>query len=129
MAVLDKYSIVAKPPKITNAREKADVMQKVNRNFLAGLDKQIALAKAYKPGAKEKRSWVTRDADAGNSWITVRYGNRPIVLKGTKKTTIGPVPVGDVAKVFEDVKKAHGAGELESALKKVAMLGPRKKQS
>jgi len=128
MGLLEQYQVTSKPPKITKAREKRDVMDKVNKNFLAGLEKQIAQAKAYKPGAKDAKSWVTRDADSGKAWITMRYGARPMVIKGTTKTTLGPVDVGDVVKVLQDVKKAHGNGELQSALQKASVLGPRKKK-
>ena len=128
MSILEQYQITSKPPKITKVREKRDVMNKVNKNFLAGLDKQIAQAKVYKPGAKDAKSWVTRDADAGKAWITLRYGARPMVIKGTTKTTLGPVAAADVVKVLQDVKKAHANGELLTALQKASVLGPRKKK-
>jgi hypothetical protein len=128
MGLLEQYQVTNKPPKVTKAREKRDVMEKVNRNFLAGLEKQIAQAKAYKPGAKDAKSWVTRDADADKAWITLRYGARPMVIKGTTKTTLGPVEMGDVVKVLQDVKKAHASGELQTALQKASVLGPRKKK-
>jgi len=128
MGLLEQYQVTNKPPKVTKAREKRDVMEKVNKNFLAGLEKQIVQAKAYKPGAKDAKSWVTRDADAGKAWITLRYGARPMVIKGTTKTTLGPVEMGDVVKVLQDVKKAHASGELQTALQKASVLGPRKKK-
>ena len=128
MSVLEQYQITSKPPKITKVREKRNVMEKVNKNFLAGLDKQISQAKAYKPGAKDAKSWVTRDAEAGNAWITIRYGARPMVIKGTTKTTLGPVSIDAVLKALQDVKKAHANGELEAALQRASVLGPRKKK-
>ncbi len=128
MSVLEQYQITSKPPKIIKVREKRDVMEKVNKNFLAGLEKQIAQAKAYKPGAKDAKSWVTRDAEAGKAWITIRYGARPMVIKGTTKTTLGPVPINVVVKALQDVKKAHANGEFEAALQKASVLGPRKKK-
>ena len=128
MSVLEQYQITSKPPKITKVREKRDVMEKVNKNFLTGLDKQIAQAKAYKPGAKDAKSWVTRDADAGQAWITLRYGARPLVIKGTTKTTLGPIPIEAIQKALQDIKKAHANGEFETALQKASVLGPRKKK-
>ena len=129
MAVLDKYKIIANPPKVKKTRAKADIMDKVNRNFAAGIDRQIKQARAYRPGAKTPRSWVTRDVDSGRAWITIRYGTRAVPLKGTTKSTIGPVPMDSVVTVMEDVKAAHAKGELDAALRKVAVLGPRKKKS
>ncbi len=127
MSVLEQYQITSKPPKIAKVREKRDVMEKVKKNFLASLEKQIAQAKAYKPGAKDAKSWVTRDVEAGNAWITIRYGARPMVIKGTTKTTLGPVPIDVVVKALQDVKKAHANGEFDAALQKASVLGPRKK--
>lgn len=127
MAVLDKYKVSKAPPEITRARAKRDPMEKVNRNFLKGLEKQVAQAKAWKPGARDLRSWVTRDEAKGEAWITVKYGPWPVPIKGTSKSTIGPVKLGEIPKVFEDIRKAHQSSELEAALKKVAFKGPRKK--
>jgi hypothetical protein len=126
MPILEKYSITAKPPKIAKKKEKADAMVKVHTKFLAGLKKQRAKAKAWKPGAKDLRSWVTRDVDANRAWVTVKYGARPVPLKG-QKSTIGPVPLDKLDKLFTDIKTAHAAGELDAGLQKVATLGPRKK--
>ena len=129
MAVLDKYKIVAKPPKVKKKRAKSDIMDKVNRNFAAGIERQIKQARAYRSGAKTPRSWVTRDVDNGRAWVTIRYGTRAVPLKGSTKSTIGPVPLDSVVNVLEDVKSAHAKGELDTALRKVAVLGPRKKKS
>jgi hypothetical protein len=127
MAVLDKYKLLTSPPKITKARAAKNPMEKVNRNFLAGLKKQLKKAKAWRPGAKDLRSWVTRDEAKGQAYVTVKYGPWPIAIRGTKKSTIGPVKLDDVPKILEDVKKAFEAGELEAGLRKVAFRGPRKK--
>lgn len=127
MSVLNKYKLVTSPPKVTKVRVAKNPMEKVNRNFLKGLEKQLKKAKAWKPGAKDLRSWVTRDERSGKSYVTVKYGPWPVPVKGNKRSTIGPVKLNDVPKVLEDVKKAFKAGELDAGLKKVAFRGPRKK--
>ncbi|MDP6688523.1 MAG: hypothetical protein QF384_03400, partial [Alphaproteobacteria bacterium] len=101
MPILKKYSITAKPPKIAKKREKANLVAKVNTKFLAGLKKQRAQAKAWKPGSKDLRSWVTRDVDSNRAWVTVKYGARPVPIKG-QKSTIGPVPLDQLDKLFAD---------------------------
>ena len=129
MSILDKYTITKKPPKLAVAKMRAgkDPMEKANKTFIAGLDKQLKQANAWKPGAKDARSWVTRDEANDRAWVTVKYGPWPVPIKGQTKTTLGPVKIADVPKVIEDIRQAHAAGELESALKKVAIRGTRKK--
>lgn len=129
MSLLDKYTVTNKPPKLAKAKTASNPMAKVHRNFLAGLDRQLQQVKAWKPGAKDSRSWVTRDEANNRAWVTLKYGPWPVPLKGRTKSTIGPVRIEDVPKVFEDIRKAHAAGELDAALKKVAFRGPRKKSA
>ena len=129
MGVLDKYTVSAKPPKLAKVKSSTDPMAKVNKNFIAGLDKQLQQAKSWKPGTKESRSWVTRDEDSNRAWVTLKYGPWPVPLKGRTKSTLGPVRIEDVPKLLEDIRKAHAAGELDSALKKVAIRGPRKRSA
>lgn len=129
MGLLDKYTVTAKPPKLAKARTSADPMAKVHKNFVAGLDRQLQQAKSWKSGAKDSRSWVTRDEASNRAWVTLKYGPWPVPLKGRTKSTIGPVRIEDLPKVFEDIRKAHASGELDAALKKVAFRGPRKKSA
>ena len=126
MSILDKYSITANPPKIKKKKVKPTAMAKVNAKFLAGLKKQRAQAKAWKSGAKDARSWVTRDVEGHRAWVTVKYGARPVSIKG-KKSTLGPVVLGKLDQLFADIIAAHAAGELDSGLKKASTLRPRKK--
>ena len=128
MSILSKYTISSKPPKLSTPRTGKNPMEKVNRTFLAGLEKQLKQAKTWKPGAKESRSWVTRDEAKNQAWVTVKYGPWPVPLKGNTKTTLGPVKIENVPSVFEDVRKAHAAGELDAGLKKIAFKGPRRRR-
>ena len=127
MGLLDKYKVMAKPPKLKKSRQKLDNMVKVNKKFLAGLQKQAKLAEAWKPGAKDMRSWVTRNIHSNQAWVTVKYGARAVTLKG-RKATLGPVALDRVGTVFDDIRPAHAAGELDAGLKKAAVLGSRKKK-
>ena len=127
MGVLGKYKVITKPPKITRQRSKAAPIEGVRKKFLAGAARQKKQAKAWKPGAKDLRSWVTRDEDRDQAWVTVKYGARPVAIKGNSQSTIGPVRINDVPQVFDDIEKAAQAGELDKSLLKVAIQGPRKK--
>lgn len=128
MGVLDEYKLTAKPPRIRPMGAKVTPMERIRKTFLAGVEKQKAQAKAWKPGAKDLRSWVTRDDGRGLAWVTVKYGPRPVPLKGKAQSTIGPVKLSALPKVFDDIKKAAQAGELDAGLKKLAVQGPRKKK-
>ena len=129
MSVLKKYKVTTNAPKVSARRSKAPPLAAVRKKFISGVDKQKAQAKAWKSGAKDLRSWVTRDEMRGLAWITVKYGARPVAIKGTKGSTIGPVNLEQVVSVFDDIKKAAEAGELDAGLTKAATLGPRKKKS
>lgn len=126
MGSLDKYKISTQPPKISRRVAKASPIDAIRATFLAGLKKQKAQAAAWKPGAKDLRSWVTRDEARGLAWVTVKYGARPVPVKGATKSTIGPIKLADLPRVFDDVEKAAQAGELDKGLLKAATLGPRK---
>ena len=126
MSILDKYSVIAKPPKLKKKKEKPSAMAKVNAKFLAGLKKQRAQAKAWKPRAKDQRSWVTRDVEGNRAWVTVKYGARPVFVKA-QRSTLGPVALNKVDQLFADIMAAHAAGELDAGLKKASTLRPRKK--
>ena len=126
MGVLDKYSLVIRAPKIDRKGSMETPIIKIRNKFLIGVDKQKAQAKNWKPGVKDLRSWVTRDEARGLAWVTVKYGARPIPIKGNARSTIGPVKLGQVTSVFDDIKKAAKAGELDAGLKKASILGPRK---
>lgn len=128
MGVLDKYKVTTKPPKIRAVRAKASPIDALRKKFIAGVERQKAQANAWKPGAKDLRSWVTRDQERGLAWVTVKYGARAMPVKGTTRSTIGPVKLDEVSRVFDDIKKAALAGDLDAGLKKVATLGPRKKK-
>ncbi len=128
MGVLDKYKLTAKPPRIRPMGAKVTPMERIRKTFLAGVEKQKAQAKAWKPGAKDLRSWVTRDDGRGLAWVTVKYGPWPVPIKGKAQATIGPVKLSAVPMVFDDIKKAAQAGELDAGLKKLAVQGPRKKK-
>ncbi len=128
MGALEKYKLSTNPPKIDRKVAKAAPIDGIRRKFIAGAAKQKAQAKAWKPGAKDLRSWVTRDEDRGLAWVTVKYGARPVPVKGTAQSTIGPVRLKEVPKVFDDLKQAAQAGELDRGLQKVAIQGPRKKK-
>jgi hypothetical protein len=104
MGALDKYKLTTKPPKISRKVAKP-----------APIDGDL-------------RSWVTRNEDSGLAWVTVKYGPRPVPIKGTAQATIGPVRLNEVPRVFDDVKKAAQAGELDKGLRNVAIQGPRKKK-
>ena len=126
MSILDKYAVIAKPPKIKKKKEKPSAMAKVNAKFLAGLKKQRAQAKAWKPDAKDSRSWVTRDVESNQAWVTVKYGARPVPIKG-QKSTLGPVTLDKLDQLFADIIAAHEVGELNTGLQKASTLRPRKK--
>lgn len=128
MGVLDKYKTAIKPPKIRARRAKVAPMDAIRKKFIAGVERQKAQAKTWKPGAKDLRSWVTRDEARGLAWVTVKYGARTVLVKGTTRSTIGPVKLNQVSGVFDDIKKAAQAGELDAGLKKSAIQGPRKKK-
>jgi hypothetical protein len=128
MGALEKYKLTKKPPKVRRIGPKATPISGIRKKFIAGAEKQKAQAKAWQPGAKDLRSWVTRDEDRGLAWVTVKYGARPVPVKGTTRTTIGPVRLNEVPKVFDDIKQAAQAGELDKGLQKVAIQGPRKKK-
>lgn len=128
MAVLDKYKLTTKPPKIRSLRAKVAPMERIRKKFLAGVEKQKSQAKAWKPGVKDLRSWVARDEACGLAWVTVKYGPLPVTVNGKAQSTIGPVKLSAVPEVFDDIKKAAQAGELDPGLKKVAIQGPRKKK-
>ena len=129
MSTLEKYKVTTNPPKITCQRAKAAPIEGVRKKFLAGAAKQKKQAQAWKPGAKDLRSWVTRDENRDQAWVTVKYGARPVAIKGTAKSTIGPIRLNEVPEVFDDIVEAAQAGELDNALIKAATLGPRKKKS
>jgi len=129
MAILDKYKVANKPPKIRLERTKVEPIEAIKKKFIAGVAKQKAQAQAWKPGAKDLRSWVTRDAKRDQAWVTIKYGARIVPVKGNTKSTIGPVKLSDVPKVFDDIAKAAQAGELDKGLLKSAKRGPRKKKS
>ena len=128
MGVLDKYKVATKPPKIRSERAKAAPIEAVRKKFVAGVERQKAQAKAWKPGAKDLRSWVTRDEARDVAWVTVKYGARPVPVKGATRSTIGPVKLNQLPQVFDDLKKAAQAGDLDSGLTKVATQGPRRKK-
>lgn len=128
MGALDNYKLTTKPPKIRRTSAKTSPIEGIRKTFIGGVDKQKAQAKVWKPGAKDLRSWVTRDENRGIAWVTVKYGARPVSIKGAAQSTIGPVKLNQVPKVFDDIKKAAQAGELDKGLKKVAIQGPRKKK-
>jgi hypothetical protein len=129
MGILDKYKVATKAPKIRAQRATKDPIASIRKKFVAGVERQKAQAKAWKPGAKDLRSWVTRDEDRGLAWITVKYGARPVAIKGRAQATIGPVELSKAPQVFDDLKKAAEAGELDKGLLKAAIQGPRKKKS
>ncbi len=129
MGALEKYKLSTNPPKISRKIAKPAPIDGIRRTFIAGAAQQKAQAKAWKPGAKDLRSWVTRDEDRGLAWVTVKYGPRPISIKGTAQSTIGPVRLNEVPRVFDAIKQAAQAGELDKGLRKVAIQGPRKKKS
>ena len=128
MGALEKYKLSTKPPKISRKVAQPAPIDGIRRKFIAGAEKQYVQAKAWKPGAKDFRSWVTRDEDRGLAWITVKYGPWPIAIRGASQSTIGPVKLNQVPRVFEDIKKAAKAGDLDKGLRKVAIQGPRKKK-
>ncbi len=128
MGALEKYKLSTKPPKISRKVAKPAPIDGIRRKFIAGAEKQNIQAKAWKPGAKDSRSWVTRDEDRNLAWVTVKYGPWPVAIKGASHFTIGPVRLNQVPRVFDDVKKAAHAGELDKGLRKVAIQGPRKKK-
>ena len=128
MGVLDKYKVALKPPKIRAQRAQVAPMDAVRKKFIVGVNRQKAQAKAWKPGTKDLRSWVTRDEARGLAWVTVKYGPRAVPVKGATRSTIGPVKLNQVSGVFDDIKKAAQAGELDAGLKKAATQGPRKKK-
>ncbi len=126
MGALEKYKLSTKPPKVSRKVAMPAPIDGIRRKFIAGAEKQNVQAKAWKPGAKDLRSWVTRDEDRDLAWITVKYGPWPVAIKGASQSTIGPVRLNQVTRVFDDVKKAAQAGELDKGLRKVAIQGPRK---
>ncbi len=128
MGALEKYKLSTKPPKIIHKVAKPTPIDGIRRTFITGAEKQKVQAKAWKPGAKDLRSWVTRDEDRGLAWIKIKYGAWPISIKGASHSTIGPVRLNQVPEVFNDIKKAAQAGELDKGLRKVAIQGPRKKK-
>ena len=129
MSTLEKYKVTKEPPKISRQRAQAAPIEGVRKKFLAGAARQKQQAQAWKPGAKDLRSWVTRDEERGQAWVTVKYGARPVAVKGTAQSTIGPVRINELPQVFDDIAKAAQAGELDKGLIKAATLGPRKKKS
>ena len=129
MGALEKYKLSTNPPKISRKVAKPAPIEGVRRKFIAGAEKQKVQAKKWKPGAKDLRSWVTRDEDRGLAWIKVKYGAWPVAIKGASHSTIGPVRLNQVPKVFDDIKTAAQAGELDKGLRKVAIQGPRKKKA
>ncbi len=129
MGALERYKLSTKPPKISRKVAKPVPIKGIRRTFIAGANKQKTQAKAWKPGAKDLRSWVTRDEDRGLAWVTVKYGPRPVPIKGTAQATIGPVRLNQVPRVFDDITKAAQAGDLDKGLRRVAIQGPRKKKS
>jgi len=128
MAILDKYKLTTRPPKIRHERAKAAPIDAIRKKFIAGVARQKAQAQAWKPGAKDLRSWVTREAERDQAWVTIKYGARTVPVKGATKSTIGPVKLAEVPKVFDDITRAAQAGELDKSLLKVALQGPRKKK-
>jgi len=126
MGVLEKYKVTRKPPKLRRKVAKPAPIEGVRKKFIAGAAKQKAQARVWKQGSKDLRSWVTRDEQNDQAWVTVKYGSRPVAVKGTGRSTIGPVKINDVPQVFDDIEKAARAGELDKALMKVAIQGPRK---
>ena len=128
MGALEKYKLTTKPPKIRRVGPKATPIGGIRKKFITGAEKQKVQAKAWKAGGKDLRSWVTRDEDRGLAWVTVKYGARPVPVKGTAQSTIGPVKLAEVPKVFDDLKQAAQAGELDRGLQKVAIQEPRKKK-
>ena len=129
MGALEKYKLSTKPPKISRKVAKPAPMEGIRKKFIAGAAKQKAQAKVWKPGAKDLRSWVTRDEDRNLAWVTVKYGPRPVAIKGASHSTIGPVKLNQVPRVFDDIKQAAQAGDLDKGLRSVAIQGPRKKKS
>ena len=128
MGTLDKYKLTTKPPKISRKVAKPAPIDGIRKKFIAGAAKQKTQANAWKPGAKDLRSWVTRDEDQGIAWITVKYGPWPVRIRGAAQSTIGPVKLNEVPGLFDDIKKAAQAGELDKGLQKKAIQGPRKKK-
>lgn len=128
MGVLDKYEVTANPPKVRAQRAKIAPLDAIRKKFISGVERQKAQAKIWKPGARDLRSWVTRDEARDLAWVTVKYGARTVPVKGTTRSTIGPVKINQVSRVFDDIKKAAQAGDLDAGLKKVAIQGPRKKK-
>ena len=128
MSVLDKYQMTTKPPRVGRTGAKVASTERIRKTFLAGVAKQKAQARAWKPGAADLRSWVTRDEARGLAWVTVRYALWPVSLNGKARSTIGPVKLSAVPRVFDDIRRAAQAGELDAGLKKAAFLGPRKKK-
>ena len=61
------------------------------------------------------------------TWVTVKYGARPVFIKG-QRSTLGPVALNKVDQLFADIMAAHAAGELDAGLKKASTLRPRKKR-
>lgn len=129
MDALGKYKVTTNPPKIRAERAKKAPIETIRKRFISGVEKQKAQARAWKPGAKDLRSWVTRNQERGLAWVTVKYGARRVAIRGRSQSTIGPVDLGKLAEVFDDIKKAAEAGELDKGLMKAATLGPRKKKS
>lgn len=129
MDALGKYKVTTNPPKIRTERVKEAPIEAIRKRFISGIEKQKAQARAWKPGAKDLRSWVTRDEVRGLAWVTVKYGARPVAIRGRSKSTIGPVDLSKLPQVFDDIRKAAEAGELDKGLMKAATLGPRKKKS
>lgn len=129
MGALEKYKLSTKPPKISRKVAKPAPIEGIRKKFIAGAAKQKAQAKVWKPGAKDLRSWVTRDEDRNLAWVTVKYGPLPVAIKGASHSTIGPVKLNQVPRVFDDIKQAAQAGDLDKGLRSVAIQGPRKKKS
>ena len=136
MAHLDTLKIVASPAHQPKSAEQA------RRDKMIGkLQEQLALAEADMGGAAYARQrWITEvnedgepvrvqravrlkrwwfKSPAGSTFLTVRYGARPIQIN-KDKAAIEVGGIGELPKVIQTVIAAVDAGELDRQLADIA---------
>lgn len=141
-SILSKLNVIALPK-----REKQSAVEHRRSKLVQKLEEQMALAQAQaegKPYSVSKQVWqrddagnksrVTRDkivrpwwfANGSGVTLTVRYGSRPLALKGDKcALQVGSV-VG-VPEVLKMVVEAVRNGELDAAMEASVVAGKSKK--
>ncbi len=102
-----------------------DPLEAAKKKFVEGVGRQIALAKnpkytiekaSYKGGKKQikkappRQWWKTID---GVIFIPIRYGNKPLQLKGGSIATCQPK---DLVKTLEEIKNTGEKGDWDDAI-------------